>query len=145
MLFVMLFLCSNYAKKICFLPYIMPNYSKFCLIMLCTRSACPSKQQARTSACIAESISGGIQTPSWYQCRPNSISEGEEKRRVSQAHAKIRSRLRSESKFVLIESYTHLDSCARPKICRPCHAHLKLCGGSLAWHRPPYPQTARLT
>ena len=39
---------------ICFLPYIMPNYSRFCLIMLRTRSACPSTQQARTSACIAE-------------------------------------------------------------------------------------------
>ena len=30
------------------------HYSKFCLIMLCTRSSCPSAQQARTSACFAE-------------------------------------------------------------------------------------------
>ena len=32
----------------------MLNYSKFCLIMLCTRSTYPSAQQARTSACFAE-------------------------------------------------------------------------------------------
>ena len=31
MLFIMLFFCSNYAKKIGFLPYIMLNYSKLCL------------------------------------------------------------------------------------------------------------------
>ena len=40
--------------KICFLPYIMLYYSKFFLIMLCTRSTYPSAQQARTSACFAE-------------------------------------------------------------------------------------------
>ena len=32
----------------------MLNYSKFCLIMRCTRSTYPSAQQARTSACFAE-------------------------------------------------------------------------------------------
>ena len=41
---------------------------------------------------LQKSISKGIQTLSWYRCKPNSISEGEEKGRVSQAHAMIRSR-----------------------------------------------------
>ena len=41
---------------------------------------------------LQKSISKGIQTLSWYRCKPNPITEGEEKGRVSQAHAIIRSR-----------------------------------------------------
>ena len=41
---------------------------------------------------LQKSISKGIQTLSWYCSKPNSITEAEEKGRVSQAHAVIRSR-----------------------------------------------------
>ena len=41
---------------------------------------------------LQKSISKGIQTLSWYRCKPYSITEGEKKGRVSQAHAMIRSR-----------------------------------------------------
>ena len=70
MLFIMLFFSWNYAKKICFLPYIMLNYSTFCLIMLCTISTCPSAQQARTSACFAE-----IHIKAFKHCRGASASQ----------------------------------------------------------------------
>ena len=48
----------------------MLNYSKFCLIMLCTRSTCPSAQQARTSACFAE-----IHIQAFKHCRGASASQ----------------------------------------------------------------------
>ena len=41
---------------------------------------------------LQKSISKGIQTLLWYRCKPNLITEGEEKGRVSQAHAKLTSR-----------------------------------------------------
>ena len=48
----------------------MLNYSKFCLIMLCTRSTYPSAQQARTSACFAE-----IHIWAFKHCRGASASQ----------------------------------------------------------------------
>ena len=76
--FVMLFFCSNYAKIICFLPNIMPNYSKICLIMLRTRSAyMHAHQHSRPEQVpvLQKSISKGIQPLSRYRCKPNSITE----------------------------------------------------------------------
>ena len=86
----MLFFGSNYAKNNAFCP----TLCQIIPIMLRTRSAWSSTQQARTSACMTEIhiYNKGIQTLSWYWCKPNSITEGEEKGRVSQAHAMIRSR-----------------------------------------------------
>ena len=94
MLFILAYYAFRYAV---FLAQIMLknmvfalHYAKLISSKFCARSTCPSTQQARTSACIAESK--GIQTPSWYRCWPNSITEGEEKGRVSHAHAKMRPR-----------------------------------------------------
>ena len=86
-------------------------------------------------------ISKGIQTPSWYRSKPNSITEGEEKGIKSVAspcNDKVAGFVLSRNSYALIESYAHLDSCARPKKCRPCHAHLKLRGGraQTSTHRP---------
>ena len=63
----------------------MLNYSKFCLIMLCTRSTYPSAQQARTSACFAE-----IHIEAFKHCRGARASQdgslkGKRKRRELQA------------------------------------------------------------
>ena len=48
----------------------MLNYSKFCLIMLCTRRTYHSAQQARTSACFAE-----IHIKAFKHCRGASASQ----------------------------------------------------------------------
>ena len=65
----------------------MLNYSKLCLIMLCTRSTFPSTQQARTSACFKK-LQKSIYRHSnivvvLVQVKvDNSITEGEEKRKI---------------------------------------------------------------
>ena len=89
----MLFFCSNYAKNNAFCPtiicQIIPNFA-----WLCFAPEVHAHQHSRPEQVpvLQKSISKGIQTLSWYRCKPNSITGGEEKGRVSQAHAMIRSR-----------------------------------------------------
>ena len=90
----MLFFCSNYAKNSAFCPTLCQIILNFA--WLCFAPEVHAHQHSRPEQVpvLQKSISKGIhdQTPSWYRCKPNSITEGEEKGRVSQAHAKIRSR-----------------------------------------------------
>ena len=86
----MLFFCSNYAKNNAFCPtlcQIIPNFA-----WLCFAPEVHAHQHSRPEQVpvLQKSISKGIQTLSWYRCKPNSITQGEEKGRVSQAHAMIK-------------------------------------------------------
>ena len=72
----------------------MLNYSKLCLIMLCTRSTFPSTQQARTIILqvpvLQKSISGhsNIVVVLVRVEVDNSITEGEEKRKIVASSSK---------------------------------------------------------
>ena len=63
----------------------MLNYSKFCLIMLCTRSTCPSAQQARATACFAEIHIKAFKRSRGASARQDRSPKGKRKGRELQA------------------------------------------------------------
>ena len=62
----------------------MLNYSKLCLIMLCTRSTCPQHSRPEQVPVLQKSISGlsNIVVVPVQVKIDNSINEGEEKRKI---------------------------------------------------------------
>ena len=141
MLFVMLFCCSNYAKKYAFCPTLCQIILNFA--WLCFAPEVHAHQHSRSEQVpvLQKSISKGIQTPSWYGASQTwSLKDRRRERKsvASPCNDKVAGFVLSWNSYALIESYAHLDSCARPKKCRPCHAHLKLRGGrgQTSTHRP---------
>ena len=85
----MLFFCSNYAKNNAFCPSLCQIIPNFAWLWFAPEVHAHQHSRPEQVPVLQKSISKGIQTLPWYQ---NSITEGEEKGRVSQAHEMIRSR-----------------------------------------------------
>ena len=127
----------------------MLNYSKLCLIMLCTRSTFPSTQQARTKCLFCRNPYLGIQTSLWYWCKSRLITRSlKEKRkgRLLQAQAKPRAEFWVGKYATTCTVLMHRELRALWLLCTAkkktstmsCHAHLKLRGGrkQTRTHRP---------
>ena len=125
----MLFFCSNYAKKYAFCPtlcQIILNFAWLCFApeVNAHQHSRPEQVPVLQKSISTKRHSNTVVVPVQGQTR--SLKE---KRKEESCNDKVAGFVLRRNSYALIEGYAHLDSCARPKKCRPCHAHLKLRGG----------------